>query len=327
MLTAMGFSRRQRPSPDGEWRFTSVMRRSAAKDRVATLAAGQSGRIRYDQLRALGVGEATIVRWCHVGYLHPELPRVYAVGHAGRTTESDLTAALLYAGPGAMLSHATAIWWHELLKYPPSQISVSTPRRVRSRSNIVVHGRRRPERIWHNGLPVTTPTQAIIDFAAGCQANLLRLVLANADYNDALDVDALMRDGSPSLREALAIHQPALARARSDLEILLISFCEAQRLPMPQINEYIHGWLVDAVWPDRRLVVEVDGVKGHRTRGQLERDHQRDLELRAAGYIVLRYTERQLIEDPAAVAADIRRNLANPPQADSLKGIGSADSP
>ena len=40
-----------------------------------------------------------------------------------------------------------------------------------------------------------------------------------------------------------------------------------------------------------------------------ERDHQRDLELRAAGYIVLRYTWRQLTDTPAAVAADLRRYL------------------
>jgi very-short-patch-repair endonuclease len=38
-------------------------------------------------------------------------------------------------------------------------------------------------------------------------------------------------------------------------------------------------------------------------------DHHRDLELRAARYVVLRYTERQLEETPAAVAADIRGYL------------------
>ena len=309
MLPGMAFSDRRRPSTDGEWRFTSVMRRSDASRRVAARAAGQRGRIRYDQMRALGVGEATIVRWCRAGYLHPELPRVYAVGHPGRSTESDLAAAVLYAGPGAMLSHATAIWWLELLNYPPRQIHVSTPRRIRSRDNIVIHGRRDLERAWHGGLPATTTTQAIIDFATTGRPDLLRLVLANADYHDALDVRALMNAGGSVLRDALAIHQPALARTRSDLEILLITFCESQRLPIPEINVYREGWLVDAVWSEERVVVEVDGVKGHRTRAQLERDHQRDLELRAKGYVVLRYTERQLIENPAAVAADIRRYL------------------
>jgi len=40
-----------------------------------------------------------------------------------------------------MLSHGTAIWWLDLLKYPPLEIHVSTPRRVRDLDNIVAHGR------------------------------------------------------------------------------------------------------------------------------------------------------------------------------------------
>lgn len=56
-------------------------------------------------------------------------------------------------------------------------------------------------------------------------------------------------------------------------------------------------------------MVEIDGWRGHRSPAQLYADRQRDLELRAAGYVVLRYTERQLIDAPAAVAADIRRYL------------------
>jgi len=42
-------------------------------------------------------------------YLHPELLRVYAVGHRAPSVEADVTAAVLYAGPGAMLSHAAAL--------------------------------------------------------------------------------------------------------------------------------------------------------------------------------------------------------------------------
>jgi hypothetical protein len=73
---------------------------------VAAVAGRQRGRIRYDQLKALRIGDATIRRWIDAGYLHPELPRVYAVGHRGRSAEADLAAALLYAGRGAMLSTA-----------------------------------------------------------------------------------------------------------------------------------------------------------------------------------------------------------------------------
>ena len=210
-----------------------------------------------------------------------------------------------------MLSHATAAWWLGLLKYAPKQILVSTPRDVSSRGSIRVHGRRELGRIWHNGLPVTDPSQTIIDFAATGPPNLLRLVLANADYNDVLDADALAGvtsiAGAPALREALRIHLPELARTRSGVERLLLTFCQEQGLPIPQVNVLLHGWLVDAYWPDRKLVVEVDGWRGHRSPAQLHANHQRDLDLRAAGITVLRYTELQLIETPAAVAADIGR--------------------
>jgi very-short-patch-repair endonuclease len=59
-------------------------------------------------------------------------------------------------------------------------------------------------------------------------------------------------------------------------------------------------------------VVEVDGWQGHRTRAQLENERQRDLELRIAGYVVLRYTWHQLTGLPNLVAAEVRRVLARP---------------
>ncbi|HUO72840.1 MAG TPA: DUF559 domain-containing protein [Solirubrobacteraceae bacterium] len=108
---------------------------------------------------------------------------------------------------------------------------------------------------------------------------------------------------------AVRAHPLALALTRGDLELLLLTLCQADGLPIPEVNVYVHGKLVDAHWPHARIIVEVDGWQGHRTRGQLENDHQRDLELRALGYIVLRYTWRQVTETPALVAADLRRSL------------------
>jgi predicted transcriptional regulator of viral defense system len=284
---------------------------------VAAVAAAQWWRIRYDQLRAVGIADVTIRRWRTDHYLHRVLPRVYAVGNPGGPIESHLSAALLYAGPGAMLSHGTAVWWLDLLKYPPPEIHVSTPRRVRSRNNIVVHGERDIPRIDRRGLPVTTPSQAILDFAATGSRDLLRLVLANADYHDCLDVRELQRmtgrgvDGTVALNDALRIHLPQLALTRSDIEILMLTFCETQHVPIPDdINTYLYGFLVDAVWRAQRLVVEVDGWRGHRTPAQLYENHRRDLALRSKRFVVLRYARRQFIETPAAVAEDVLFHLA-----------------
>lgn len=294
------------------WRIRTDSRNGNAKAHVAAVAGRQFGRIRADQL---SVGRTTIARWVAHGYLHRELPRVYAVGHAASTTESKLAAALLYAGHGAALSHGTAAWWWGLLNYPPRLIHVSTPKRRKSQAGIRVHDRRQLERVERNGLPVTTVAQTLLDFAVDAERGLLRFALANADYHGLLNLAELQMicrsgvPGSASLNSALAAHRPELAHARSELERRLIELCERQRVPLPKLNVYRHGWLVDAVWDEQCVVVELDGYEGHRSKAQLEADHRRDLELRAAGYTVLRYTWRQLNETPDAVALDICRHL------------------
>ena len=291
------------------------MPRYGSKVQIARRAARQFGHVRWDQLRASGVAETTIRQWVRDGYLHPVLPRVYAVGHRPTSYESRLSAALLYAGPGAALSHGTAVHWWGLMDDAPSTISVSTPRNVGSQRSIRVHGRRQVERVERKGLAVTTPSQAIAHFAALARTERLRFVLANAEYQGLLDVERLSafcgpgRQGSLKLRRALEHHRPELAFTRSELERELISLCESHALPMPKFNVPRGGWLVDAVWDQQRVVVEVDGWRGHHTPAQLHRDRQRELELRQAGYVVLRYSWHQLTDTPASVAADLRSYL------------------
>src|SRR6202035_2381796 len=103
-----------------------------AKSRVGRLAGRQFGRVSFGQMLELGVDKHTVHDWCEQGYLYRLHPWVYAVGHRAKTVEADLAAALLYAGPGAMLSHATAAWWVGLALTKPYMIDVSTPRRPRS---------------------------------------------------------------------------------------------------------------------------------------------------------------------------------------------------
>lgn len=259
-----------------------------------------------------------VSRWVDAGYLYQELPRVYAVGHRAPSVEADLTAAVLYAGPGAMLSHATALWWRGLIDHQPWPIEVSTPRRCRSLHGVRVYGRRNCGRVWHKDLPVTTIEQALLDFAARAPLERVRYALSVADYLQVLDVPALQvtagtgRAGSTKLRKALERHEPKLARTRSPLERLFLPLCESDGIPLPDdVNVRIAGVLVDAVWWEQRLVVELDGRDNHSSWAQIQRDRSNEIRLRAAGFDVIRYGTVQLEEEPALVAGDLIGRLSS----------------
>ena len=291
----------------------------SAKVRVARLADRQAGQVSAAQLVALGVDTRVVSRWVSDGYLLCRHPRVYAVGHRAPSVEADLTAAVLYAGPGAMLSHATALWWRGLIEKQPRRIQVSTPRRCRSVRGVKVHGRRTCERLWHKGLPTTSVEQALLDYAAVAPLERVRHALANADYRKVLDLDALRaivgcgRPGSTRLREGLKRHEPKLARTRSSLERTFLVLCERAGIPMPDVNVWVDGILVDAVWRDRRLVVELDGRDNHSSWAQIQEDRSKELRLRTARFEVIRYGTRQVEEELDLVAADLLREWASSP--------------
>lgn len=65
----------------------------------------------------------------------------------------------------------------------------------------------------------------------------------------------------------------------------------------------------DVVFEDVKLVVEVDGRAHHATPDRFQRDRERQNRLVAAGWTVLRFTWRDLVERPSYVLAAIRGML------------------
>jgi very-short-patch-repair endonuclease len=95
------------------------------------------------------------------------------------------------------------------------------------------------------------------------------------------------------------------------LEDAFLPFLDAHAFPRPKLNEEIGPYTVDALWPDARLVVELDSRQAHDTRTAFESDRARDRDLTVDGYRVLRITHRQLHGD-AATIAEQRRALLGP---------------
>jgi hypothetical protein len=222
----------------------------------------------------------------------------------------------MYAGPGAMLSHATGGWWWQLAAIQPNAIHVSTPRRRGAVNGLVVHGRRSVEAEIHRGLPVTSPAQTLLDLAPECGAAELRRAVSEAEYRRLMDLEEARAlatrglAGSGALRAALDRHMPQLARSRSVLEERFLALCETHGIPLPEMNAQVCGLTVDALWRKQRVIVELDGHRAHGTPARAERDRRRELRLRAAGFSVYRYTWQQVTESDRDVAADVIRAVA-----------------
>jgi hypothetical protein len=294
-------------------------------------------------LRGIGISEAMLSEWISEGYLYRELPGVYAVGHRVAAIEADLSAALLYAGPGAMLSHATAAWWWRLTQRRTTPIAVSTARQRRSLTGVRVRGRRSIDRVWRNRLPVITVPQTLLDYASQAAFEDVRYVLAEADYHRLLDLEAVRqilgrgRPGSVRLRGALNHHYPDLALTRSPLELAFLALCEEGGLPRPRVNVRVCGVTVDMYWPEQRVAVELDGGQGHGTSRQVARDHGRDLKLRSHGIATRRYAELQVLDYRELVLADLiaalglaslrRSRAARPSRAQPLARVNRPQRP
>jgi very-short-patch-repair endonuclease len=279
------------------------------------LSERQEGVVHRDQLLEVGMTRHVITRMRRRGELHRVFGCVYAVGHRNLSLTGRLTAALLHAGPHAALAYWTALHWWGLLEVPRSEIHVVTSTRARPAEGLVVHHRHEVHRAVHRNLAVTPVARTIRDVSPQLTVGWLRKIIAEAEYRRILDLPALEaevgrgRAGTKKVQTALKLHQPRLAKTHSELERAFLRLLERHGLPMPQVNHLESRMRVDMVWPDRKVAVELDGHDGHRTPAQLNRDHRRDLELRARGYTVLRYTYDQVMRSSELVIADLCRAL------------------
>ena len=80
-------------------------------------------------------------------------------------------------------------------------------------------------------------------------------------------------------------------------------------LPQPEVNHPLGRYVVDFAWLDHHVLVETDGYAVHGHRAAFESDRARDADLHAQGYTVLRFTWRQVADEPLRVAARLAQTL------------------
>ena len=262
--------------------------------RLAAIARRQHGLATIAQLRTTGLDDAAVKRRVGAGRLHRVGRGVYAVGHASLSEEALWMAAVLVAGEGTALSHlAAAKLWQAWRRR--AQVAVVSPRRSRLP---YVHRARQldPRDITRfHGIPVTTVPRTLIDLTDVLTAHQLANVIHEAAFRNRFSEPATRaamerargRQNLNVLDEALELNAKGSPGTKSALEDEALARIQAAGLPEPLVNVHVEGIEVDLHWPEQNLCLEVDGPGHARPRTQ-RADAERDRQLRAAGYEVIR---------------------------------------
>ena len=165
---------------------------------------------------------------------------------------------------------------------------------------------------------MTGLNRTLLDLAEVAQRPQLERALEEAEGLRLLDAKALRslcersrgRRGLKPLMSALSDMWGPLPDTRSELERRFVELCRAAGVPLPAMNVTVAGFEVDAIWPQERVIVELDGYAFHRTRAAFERDRERDAELQLARQRVVRLTARRIRKEPDRVVRQIRGLLA-----------------
>lgn len=305
-----------------------MSKHSGLDARVALLAGRQRGAISRLQAIELGASDPAVQRRVRSGRWRRQAPGVYVVAGVPASWLLDVWVTYLAVGPPGVVTHETALRLHGLDEVAPYPVTLTLP-----------HGRRfrRPDTFVHQiddlrphqvttvaGLPVSKPERTVVEVAATTGRRRLGawlddlVVAKRVTYaRVAACLREVARPGKPGVGKLAAVlddrgdgHVPAQSR----LEEALFAALATGGLPPPRRQFRLPGrgaidGLVDAAYPDTRVLIEADGRRWHTRVRDLKRDHQRDTEAARAGWLTLRFVYEQIVHAPqevCAAVADVR---------------------
>lgn len=298
------------------------------------LARRQFGVVRRDQVP---VGPSAWYRAIDRGHLVPVHPNVVRLVGT-ETGELQRIKAATLAAPTAVASHRSAAYLWGLVASVDARAEHSTDRHrttddrvhltglgetfVRRISGVMVHrpdDRRDVRPVVRRSIPCTPPLRTLLDLGITDSA-LVEDAVGTALSTGLLTIAGLEaglrrhaargRTGVTALRAAIDHWAIDAVPADSVLEVAFSELCCAFELPTPVFHDRLEGWEVDFRFDGTPIVVECDGWTTHgRRRDQFERDRRKDDDLRAAGWIVARFSYRAITQRRSDTARRIRRLL------------------
>ena len=263
------------------------------------------------QLPTIGVGARAVQRRAEAGLLRRLHHGVYTNSQANLTVRGRWMAAVLACGSDALLSHGAAAALWELQTIPSGPIDITAPAK-RVHRGIRTHVTTCPERIRTtvDAIPVTTLERTVLDQAERLGPHRLRTVVEQLQYRGLLHAERFAahagHHGRKAVSDVMAEVTDETPWTQSELERRFLELIRSAGLPEPRTNVTVAGHVVDFLWPEQRLIVEVDGYRWHSSRRAFENDRSKGIDLALAGYRVIHVTYARIVHDGARLLTELR---------------------
>lgn len=302
-----------------------AMPRMARLDGLDELLEKQLSVVSRGQLLTLGMTDKAMqYRVRAGGPWQVLLPGVYlSASGTPRLLQKEM-AALLYAGPGSLITGPMALLHHSIRsRSGPDVIDVLVPaERQRQSAGFARLQRtaRMPVRIASSGpVRLALVPRAVADTVRQLTSlKDVRGVVADAVQLGRCTVSELAYElssgpvrGSATFRSVLAeVADGIRSTAEGDLRDLI----RTARLPTPLFNPSLYlgdTFLAkpDAWWPDAGVAAEVDSLEWHLSPEHWDRTRRRHDLMGAAGIIALHFSPHDIRTNPATVIKTIREAL------------------
>lgn len=294
------------------------------------LAAAQLGVVAREELLALGLSPSAIDRRVQAGILLPMRPGIYRDVAVPRSWTQRASAAAKWIGEDGAVAGAAAAALHRLDGFgPPHVITLLTPRSSRSNDPLLKIMRtpywEPSDRVEVAGIGTTSVARTLISLAGSETEERLEVALEDAlrrrltDHAAIADrLNRLPANQAGRVRLVRILGEGSgLAPTDSALEVRVIRLLRDEGYPRPLRQKVLDDrgrfvGRVDLAFPERRLILEVDGFRFHSGRTPWERDRERRNALTALGWVVLHVTARMLDEQRADFLRDLARAYHRP---------------
>ncbi len=287
-----------------------------AERAVLALAGDQFGVVSAEQCISAGFSRNQIQSRLERGLWQPLGSGIYSVGPRQASADQLAMTALLTAGPEACLSHHSAAKREGITVPKPTALQVRVPWALkRNPPQGVTYWRSRSldasDVMSRKSLRLTRVGRTLVDLSTVLTPvdlrvafeSALRVRRRNAYWiREVLDREGRGRGGTASLRRLLEEYAQNDEITDSELESFAMELGLATSRKPHLHHEVLEGTNLvaelDLAWPKVRLGVELDSWMFHSSKEAFQNDRARDRRLALLGWLVLRFTWRDVRNAP-----------------------------